>query len=191
MQAYTVELVKPALKISIEGEDVKVIPGYRMFCSGVWAAQDKILTAAHCTRSGAQFYRAYHDAAPVAYAVEKTDEAHDIALLKASAWSAHPVAALAAYSPPIGAEVHLMGHPGGLPWTYYRGYVAAYRPADFGDLSVKGPWLQVQAPVIGGSSGSAAYDSDGRIVGLCSRGAGEVDIAFYVHLSSIRNFLGS
>lgn len=192
LRAYTVELVRPVISIKIDdNDDVTMTPVMRMFCSGVWVGPDTILTAGHCARLGGQFYRTYPDAEALAYTMGRVDMTHDLALLKVdiNKAPAHPVAKLAADSPPIGAYVHLMGHPGQLLWTYYRGYVAAYRPEKYDQLSIKGPWLQIQAPIIGGSSGSGAYDSDGRLVGLCSRGAGEIDVAFYVHLTSIRNFL--
>lgn len=183
------------------------------YCSAVWVAQDKILTAHHCVgveskrtetknEIGLRVYftlrseytGVYQDPLHIhAATVLKTDRLHDLALLQTEeAFIIHPVAPLAAATPAVGDDLWFMGHPKGLTWTLAKGWVAAYREADFApiDFEKLGPFLQAGAPTVyKGNSGGGAFNDHGELVGIASFMLGSPGSLFYVHLSTIKSFL--
>ena len=127
------------------------------------------------------------------FTVVKHDHDHDLALLKVTDPTdvpEHGVAPLAAKDPIIGDNVHVMGHPEGLTWTYSRCLVGAIREEDFRPLPRKGPFIQVLGPVWRGNSGGGAFNDSGELVGIASMLAPMPDESFFVHVIAIRSFLG-
>jgi S1-C subfamily serine protease len=57
------------------------------------------------------------------------------------------------------------------------------------DDELLGPWMQVSAPIWYGNSGGGAFDAEGSLVGIASFKALAPNVAFYVHLETIREFL--
>ena len=120
------------------------------------------------------------------------DEHKDLALLAADghAIPAHQIAELANQTPALGDALHICGHPKGYYWTFMEGTVSGYR-GDLSHDSIRGPFLQVQAPVYFGNSGGGAFDSYGKLVGIADMLLRMPDAAVFVHLDSIRTFLRS
>lgn len=166
------------------------------FCAGVWLSDTLIVTAFHCALAGAgknvsnniaddatddvtgttisyitheEVTGVYEDAtAQQASVVVACDASHDLALLKAvGPVPAHSFATLATVTPAVGADVHMVGHPGGLYYSYIVGKVSALH--DHIRLVHKlGPFIQVSGPVYNGNSGGGAFDTMGRLVGIAS-----------------------
>jgi S1-C subfamily serine protease len=177
------------------------------FCTGVWISSDLILTAAHCVSAvltegtaplGSEInYIVQSEVAgqykePKAWhrsVVKKYDEEHDLALLSAPSAPGHDNIRLAQRAPQPGAALAFVGQAHTYYWTVMRGtYSTSW--AELLTLPRKGPWMQINAPIAQGMSGSGAFDEFGQMVGLCSAVATTTpDTAFYVHLDTIRKFL--
>jgi S1-C subfamily serine protease len=123
------------------------------------------------------------------------DRRADLALLIATnpkSVPAHDIAHLANKQPEVGEQLGIVGHPGGLYWTYMNGTVSAYRDSmkSAGMKSVDGPFMQVSADVWHGSSGGGAFNSDGELVGIASFLKSDTPAAaFFIHTYTIRNML--
>lgn len=181
-------------------EDGKVVP----YCTGVWVSETEILTAAHCVaidelgilppigyevhyiiRKEVRKLGEEPAAMHLAH-VKYFNSRHDLAVLKAvvDGIPGHSVVELATELPGVGEAVHVVGHPRGLFWTLTNGVVSAYR-AD----SVVGPVMQVNGTVWFGNSGGGVFDSKGRLLGIASRLAGVPNMAYFVHLDSVKRAL--
>jgi TPR repeat protein len=98
------------------------------------------------------------------------NEAQDIAVGKVEL----PKGELAPYlriktaAPIVGEQVVVVGNPAGLAWTASQGIVSALRP-NFNNLgSLKGDYIQHNAPATYGSSGSPVVNAQGWVVGVHS-----------------------
>lgn len=167
----------------------------KVYCTGVWVSADTILTAAHCAEGvnigGAVLYVPTSETPPLVYiaALVKTDNTHDLALLRALLPGAHLVAIPSFIQPEKGASLHFVGHTVGMTWTYVRGYVSSYRD-NIGPTDEKSSYMQVSAPVYFGNSGGGAFTDDGALVGILSFMRNDVpNMAFCVPLKAIRAFL--
>lgn len=211
IDSYTVAL----MGITSEGE-------FRTYCTGVWVSEKMIVTANHCAEAAAEIKLGKEEAGEleslegtvVYYSVKgevdevgkstfgihaslvvETDGDHDLALLRASGEviPSHESAKLAAVSPGVGEEVHVVGQVKGLYWSYIKGVVSGYRgslpermlPGD----NFTGPFMQVSAPIYFGNSGGGVFNGDGELVGIVSFSGGAPNTAMLVHLSSIRKLL--
>jgi len=180
----------------------------KVFCSGVWIGEDKILTAAHCINGLAEQQETSPDdlavhfvmhaespdpykepfAAHLGKAIQRDDD-HDLALITVPGPKLdHPVAMLASETPGLGEPLWFVGHPRGLSFTVLRGSVAGYRSELPVDPKV-GPWLQVQAPVFYGNSGGGCFDDAGQLVGIASMLVPVPSEALYVARQTIAKFL--
>lgn len=125
--------------------------------------------------------------------VVKHDKEHDLALLvvdNPKDVPDHHIAMLAGATPAVGEDVHVVGHVSGLTWTYTRGMVSAYREENFRPSRKKGPWMQVAGEVWRGNSGGGGFNDNGELVGLASFIAPAPNESFFIHLETIRTFLG-
>lgn len=205
LAAETVALVVPA-----ENHPDKILP----FCSGVWIGSHRFLTAGHCAQLMA------HDEdgndedpidAPIGYIVKDEvsgrftypkawhlakvicfDHAHDLAMLQAfGRLPRHETAGLARELPRPGDTLHFIGQDHGWYWTYFQGYMSGVW-ADLDDVDgLKGPWMQVSAAVSNGMSGSGAFDANGKLTGIFSFTYTAPDVAFFVHLDTVRGFVNA
>ena len=166
-----------------------------VYCSGVWIGKDRIVTAAHCVDEfaigEAIDYVVESDVfAPATFepreeithrkaeiASINTDK--DLATLRALAPPAHLSAEIAKSAPAYGAEVQAVGHGKGMWWSFVTGNVSAIRVMD-GVLIV-----QSTAPVSPGYSGGGLFDTNGRLVGVTSRGRAEYHINLFVSSTEI------
>lgn len=174
----------------------------RPFCTGVWTSGNEILTAGHCVAheeggdpvDGKVYYviqkevkevlddpAALHLAKVVAF-----DEDHDLALIKAAAGGIpeHSVSSLAGEMPGLGEHVWIVGHPRGMYWSYAEGTISAYR-----EESTIGKVVQVNGTVWYGNSGGGVFDSQGNLLGVCSRMTRVPMMNYFVHLDSVKKFV--
>ena len=94
----------------------------------------------------------------------------------------------------IGADVHAIGHPEGLDWTYTQGVISQYR-ADYEWDYIDGSShvasvIQTQTPINPGNSGGPLLEDGGRIIGINSFSA-EDGLNFAVAINEIGIFLSS
>ena len=130
------------------------------------------------------------------FKVLKHDKDHDLALLVVDDPKDipdHHVAPLVDKAPPVGEEVHVMGHPTGMTWTYVRAMIGAYREENFRPTEgrhKKGPFVQVIGAVYKGNSGGGAFTANGELVGIASFLVPSPNHCMFVHVETIRSFLG-
>ena len=187
------------------------------YCAGVWIEDKTILTAAHCVEGigRAMFdipslndydptgdiimFVNHSDASEEnvpqdkvwAGIVDKFDRTHDLATIQVlGETSPHQITKIIQEPINSGQTLHIMGHTVGMTWTYARGYVATIRKVD-GPNEMVTKAVQVSAPVWLGNSGGGAFDSEGHLIGICSFvNTRAPNIAFFVHVEEILNFLG-
>jgi S1-C subfamily serine protease len=196
-----------ALAEELAGKTVALVGGAnndRAYCSGVWVAPDAILTAAHCVEDlegSTVHYSTREDVVHLGdlelvntrvAVVEATDDAHDLALLRAQfpgTMTPHGVASVSSGPLNPGDAVYTMGQPHGLWWSYSSGEIAAIR---FIDAPPAIWYVQTTAPISPGSSGCGLFDASGRIVGIAHgsySGARNQLLNFFVHREYVTHFL--
>lgn len=174
--------VSPAVEASAVTVALVVLRGdeYGPTCAGVWVGDEWILTANHCATddesSPIERVTFIADAGAHRYeaAVAYRDADHDLALLRARGVPAHAVARVALVSPRPGDLVHVVGHPMGFLWTYLTGQVSGPLRND-PRLPHEGPYLQVQCPIVSGSSGGGAFNDEGELVGVADLKIGQLE----------------
>lgn len=128
--------------------------------------------------------KAFHSAKVLA-----VDWNNDISLLTADSPGVHPFAPLRQDPIHDGEELHIVGHPAGMWWTYVHGYVAAQRPEYEDHAGHKYPVIQVTAPIWFGNSGGGAYDVDGNLVGMADSISRVPNTAYFIPNTTIRAFM--
>ena len=125
--------------------------------------------------------------------VLKIDKKIDLALLTTYTDGIdHPIAILSSDVISTGDQVHVLGHPVSYAWSYTKGYVAAIRPdvPGPGDMGKIEKILQVSAPIGLGNSGGGAFDSQGKLIGICSWiSKMGPNLSFFIHRDVIEKFL--
>lgn len=164
----------------------------KAYCSGVWVSESTILTAAHCVADEGEVvaYAVKDDIYASGEAGERaditlrpakpyvTDEAHDLALLRALQPPYHGIARVRLDGVVAGARVSTMGHPIGLWWSYSSGDVAAVRALPGASLI----YVQTTAPTSPGNSGCGLFDTQGFLIGLAHAGYPRgSNLALYIH----------
>lgn len=123
------------------------------------------------------------------------DAPHDLAIVtaKQSARPEHTWLRVATLNPKVGDKVYVVGHPGGLYFTFFDGIVAAVRetmPHDEGDeIAVAGPFVQVYSGIWHGNSGGPVYSEKGEIVGIVSFGTDAPNQGFCIAPTAINHFI--
>ncbi len=128
--------------------------------------------------------KSYHSAKVLA-----VDWNDDIALATADSPPTHTFAPIRRGTIHDGEELHIVGHPAGMWWTYIHGYVAAQRPEYSDHNGHTYPVIQVTAPVWFGNSGGGAYDDDGNLVGMADAISRVPNTAYFIPADTIRQFM--
>jgi S1-C subfamily serine protease len=102
----------------------------------------------------------------------------------------------------VGQDIHVIGHPGGLYWTYTTGIISQIRPGYKTDVkvggtsdkptiqSLDGDVLQLQTAINPGNSGGPVLDDSGNIVGVVSCGKNDMqNTNFAIAASEISGFM--
>lgn len=129
--------------------------------------------------------------------VIRHDEVKDLALLRVASVpeNARPLEISDQDHFEIGSDVHAIGHPSGLSWTYTKGIISQYRP-DYTwkykeNIEHNAAVIQTQTPINGGNSGGPLLAEDGKIIGVNSfKGEGE-GLSFAVAAPDLRKFLAA
>lgn len=94
--------------------------------------------------------------------------------------------------PDVGLDVHAIGHPGSLSWTYTRGYVSQLRENykwSYKETLHEASIIQTQTPISPGNSGGPLISSDGELLGVNSFKAEGENLNFAVTSLEVINFL--
>lgn len=187
----SVERLRQATVAIINNDGIIKLPS----CAGVWIGKDLIITAAHCVDDDRLMFEY---ATKDEYANDETskatlvaiDEKSDLALLLAPGDSNHPIISFSRDVVSAGDQVDIVGHPVGYDWTYSKGYVSAIRDDQSGPKNLMKKVVQVSAPVWMGSSGGAAFDSKGNLVGICSWiSKNGPHLSFFIHKEVVETFV--
>ena len=94
--------------------------------------------------------------------------------------------------PEVGSDVHAIGHPGSLSWTYTKGYVSQIRKNykwNYEKTLHEASIIQTQTPISPGNSGGPLINSDGLLLGVNSFKAEGENLNFAVTSLEVINFL--
>ncbi|HSS75990.1 MAG TPA: S1C family serine protease [Thermoanaerobaculia bacterium] len=120
------------------------------------------------------------------------DADHDLAILKAPAHHLQPLPLVRPGPTEPGERVVVLGNPLGFASTLSDGIVSAYRENGIDEEPdfIKGPLLQITAPISEGSSGSPVMNLNGEVVGVAvAFYDGGQSLNFAVPASSVRRLL--
>lgn len=171
------------------------------WASGFVVRQDGlILTNYHVVRGAARVEVGFRGAENrVDAQVLAVDRAVDVAFLKVDKLpeSASVIEIAAGETPDVGSTVWTIGHPQGLPNTVSWGKVNAVRPTTEVPPIQQRPfdvpeavrWIQTDAVIKQGSSGSPLLDEKGRAIGMNTFLVG-VQLGFAVRLDGARDAYG-
>jgi serine protease Do len=165
--------------------------------SGVLLSADgKILTAAHVVQTADVASVEFPDGQEVIARVIGTDVRSDVALLQLKEVPSGIAPATLGDSNKleVGDEIFVVGAPYGISQTLTAGHLSGRHWLNKNDASATAvEFLQTDAAVNGGSSGSPVFNLDGEVVGivssLMSRSGGSEGLAFATASNTARRFL--
>lgn len=167
------------------------------YCSGVWVGQNEIISALHCVieddmkMSEKVRYRASESDKTGGEAVLKyVDAENDLVLLTTSADTtpSHGIAYLSSEAWQ-GQNIMILGHTGGLWWTYTEGVVSSVRTATDGQGKQR-IMIQVSGPIWYGNSGGGVWDEKGKLLGISSMVSGNIpNVGFFIHFKHINDVM--
>jgi S1-C subfamily serine protease len=120
------------------------------------------------------------------------DAGHDLAILEAPPHHLAPLPLVPPGPTEPGERVVVLGNPMGFSSTLSDGIISAYRENGIDEAPdfIKGPLLQITAPISHGSSGSPVMNLNGEVVGVAVAGfEGGQSLNFAVPASSVRRLL--
>lgn len=123
------------------------------------------------------------------------DNDHDLAIISAtnSPRPEHTWLHVANLNPKAGDKVYVVGHPGGLYFSFFDGMVSAIRetmPHDDSDaVGIAGPFVQVFSGIWHGNSGGPIISEKGEIVGIVSFGTDTPNQGFCIAPPAIKHFI--
>ena len=94
--------------------------------------------------------------------------------------------------PEVGSDVHAIGQPGSLSWTYTKGYVSQLRNNykwTYEKTLHEASIIQTQTPISPGNSGGPLIGPDGLLIGVNSFKAKGENLNFAVNSLEVINFL--
>lgn len=93
----------------------------------------------------------------------------------------------------VGEDVHAIGHPSSLSWTYTKGYVSQIRKKfkwKYTNTEHQANIVQTQTPISPGSSGGPLLTNEGRLVGINSFGRQDAqNLNFAISSDEILDFI--
>lgn len=122
------------------------------------------------------------------------DASKDLAVLRLNGKVPNDVNELRLSSqlPEVGSDVHAIGHPGSLSWTYTKGYVSQIRNNykwNYEKTQHEASIIQTQTPISPGNSGGPLISSEGKLLGVNSFKAQGENLNFAVTSLEVINFL--
>jgi S1-C subfamily serine protease len=164
--------------------------------SGVLISNDRVLTAAHLVQSADRTVVEFSQSEVIPAQVIGCSLSADVALLQLERTPANYVAAKLGDSDQVavGDEIFVVGAPYGISNTLTAGHVSARRPLNATGQNVATiEFLQTDAAVNSGNSGSPVFNMKGEIVGIVSnimsRSGGSEGLAFAATAKTARHFL--
>lgn len=130
-----------------------------------------------------------------------TDGDHDLALIRAfkDDMPPHKWLHINENLPQVGDKIYMMGHPGGLHFTFMDGMVSAVREAPRNgeknyndkddDIDLKPPFIQIFSGMYFGNSGGPVLNEEGEIIGIASFMYRVPNQGFAIGSPSIRTFI--
>src|SRR5215510_14812969 len=164
--------------------------------SGVLISSDRVLTAAHVVQSADRTVVEFSPGEGIPARVIGCSLSADVALLQLERSPANYVAAKLGDSDQVavGDEIFVVGAPYGISNTLTAGHVSARRPLkDKNQVATAIEFLQTDAAINSGNSGSPVFNLKGEIVGIVtnimSRSGGSEGMAFAATSNTARRFL--
>src|SRR5258705_987424 len=165
--------------------------------SGVLISGDgKILTAAHMVQTADVTSVEFPDGEEIIARVIGSDVRSDVALLqlKRVPMGIMPAALGDSNKVEVGDQIFVIGAPYGIGQTLTAGHLSGRHCLNSNDESSRSvEFLQTDAAVNGGSSGSPVFNWDGEVVGMVSRlrsrSGGSEGLAFATASNTARRFL--
>src|SRR5215813_10527677 len=164
--------------------------------SGVLISTDKVLTAAHVVQSADRTVVEFSQGENIPARVIGCSLSADVALLQLERSPANYVAAKLGDSDQIavGDEIFVVGSPYGISNTLTAGHASARRDLkDKSQVATAVEFLQTDAAINTGNSGSPLFNMKGEIVGIVtnilSRSGGSEGLAFAATSNTARRFL--
>jgi serine protease Do len=184
-------------EIDLSSSSQEVISIIEGLGSGVLISADgKILTAAHVVQTADVASVEFPDGQEIIARVISSDVRSDVALLQLKRVPSGIAPATLGDSDKleVGDEIFVVGAPYGISQTLTAGHLSGRHCLNNKDeTSTSVEFLQTDAAVNGGSSGSPVFNSDGEVVGivsrLMSRSGGSEGLAFATSSNTAKRFL--
>src|SRR6185295_6418723 len=178
----------------VPGQVVSIIDGVG---SGVLISNDgKVLTAAHVVQTADAALVQFPDGQDSIARVIASDVRSDVALLKLQQppKGITPAALGDSDKVEVGDQIFVIGAPYGISQTLTAGHVSGRRRLDKdGEPQPYLEFLQTDAAVNGGNSGSPMFDMNGQVVGIVStimsQSGGSEGLAFATASNTAKRFL--
>jgi S1-C subfamily serine protease len=94
--------------------------------------------------------------------------------------------------PNIGSDVHAIGHPISLSWSYTKGYVSQVRESynwKYEKSEHQASVIQTQTPISPGNSGGPLLNEDGIMLGVNSFGIDGENLNFAISSTEVKSFV--
>jgi S1-C subfamily serine protease len=165
--------------------------------SGVLISDDgKVLTAAHVVQTADAALVEFPDGQEILARIISSDVRSDVALLQLQ----HPPKGIVPASlgdsdrVEVGDQIFVIGAPYGISQTLTAGHVSGRRQMNKnGETETSIEFLQTDAAINGGNSGSPMFDMNGQVVGIVStimsQSGGSEGLAFATAANSAKRFL--
>lgn len=178
----------------VPGQVMSIIDGLG---SGVLISNDgKVLTAAHVVQTADAAFVQFADGQGSIARVIASDVRADVALLQLQQppKNISPAALGDSDKVEVGDQIFVIGAPYGISQTLTAGHVSGRRRLDKdGEAQPYLEFLQTDAAVNGGNSGSPMFDMNGQVVGIVStimsQSGGSEGLAFATASNTTRRFL--